>query len=190
MTMNRKVISHVLAVAGVLLMSHPAYPAPALIACMTAHKEEMKALNMQIAELEKTKVAAGGPNTKMGECANRLQTLRGSALPFASDKNTVDHREKISCLTVKKTLLEQKCVCEAKGFQFSSDSAVIDNTLAAQKRLADAQKAARKGSLRNSQEVRDIVKETSKVRGCYSAQVIDILNKSSAAVEKIAQAKR
>jgi len=60
-------------------MSHPAYPAPALIACMTAHKEEMKALNMQIAELEKTKVAAGGPNTKMGECANRLQTLRGRA---------------------------------------------------------------------------------------------------------------
>ena len=171
-------------------MSHPAYPAPALIACMTAHKEEMKALNMQIAELEKTKVAAGGPNTKMGECANRLQTLRGSALPFASDKNTVDHREKISCLTVKKTLLEQKCVCEAKGFQFSSDSAVIDNTLAAQKRLADAQKAARRGSLRNSQEVRDTVKETSKVRGCYSAQVIDILNKSSAAVEKTVQAKR
>ena len=58
-------------------MSHPAYPAPALIACMTAHKEEMKALNMQIAELEKTKVAAGGPNTKMGECANRLQTHPG-----------------------------------------------------------------------------------------------------------------
>jgi hypothetical protein len=187
---QRIVAGPVLAVLGALLFSQAAHAAPALIACMTAHKEEMKALNTQIAELEKTKVAPGGPNTKQGPCALRLQTIRGSAPALAVDKNTVDHREKISCLTVKKTLLEQKCVCEAKGFQFSSDSAVIDNTLAAQKRLADAQKAARKGSLRNSQEVRDTVKETSKVRGCYSAQVIDILNKSSAAVEKIAQAKR
>ena len=130
---------------------------------MTAHKEEMKALTSQIAELEKTKVAPGGPNTKHGRVRDTgCRRIRGSALPLASDKNTVDHREKISCLTVKKTLLEQKCVCEAKGFQFSSDPAVIDNTLAAQKRLADAQKAARKGSLRNSQEVRDIVKETSR----------------------------
>ena len=69
---------------------------------------------------------------------------------------------------------------------------MIDNTLAAQKRFADAQKAARKasGSLRSSPEVREIAKEADKVRGCYSAQVIDILNKSSAAVEKIGRKRR
>ena len=192
MAISRKVTSQILALASVLLISHPAIAAPALIACMTSHKEEMKALNTQIAALEKTKVAPGGPNAKQGPCALRLQTIRGSAPALAIDKNTVDHREKISCLTVKKTLLEQQCVCEAKGFQFSSDPRVIDNTLAAQQRFADAQKAARKasGSLRSSPEVRDIAKEVSKLRGCYSAQVIDIINKSTAAVEKIAQAKR
>jgi hypothetical protein len=192
MGIRRKVISQILALGSVLLISHPATAAPALIACMTAHKQEMKALNTQIAELEKTKVAPGGPNTKQGPCALRLQTIRGSSPALAIDKNTVDHREKISCLTVKKTLLEQQCVCEAKGFQFSSDPKVIDNTLAAQQRFADAQKAARKasGSLRSSPEVREIAKEAGKVRGCYSAQVIDILNKSTAAVEKISQAKR
>jgi hypothetical protein len=192
MAISRKVISQILALGSVLLISHPATAAPALIACMTAHKEEMKALNTQIAELEKTKVAPGGPNTKQGPCALRLQTIRGSSPALAVDKNTVDHREKISCLTVKKTLLEQQCVCEAKGFQFSNDPKVIDNTLAAQQRFADAQKAARKasGSLRSPPEVREIAKEAGKVRGCYSAQVIDILNKSTAAVEKISQAKR
>jgi hypothetical protein len=192
MAISCKVTSQILALASVLLISHPAIAAPALIACMTSHKEEMKALNTQIAALEKTKIAPGGPNTKQGPCALRLQTIRGSAPALAIDKNTVDHREKISCLTVKKTLLEQQCVCEAKGFQFSSDPRVIDNTLAAQQRFADAQKAARKasGSLRSSPEVRDIAKEVSKLRGCYSAQVIDIINKSTAAVEKIAQAKR
>jgi hypothetical protein len=187
---QRIVAAPILAVLGIMLFSHAAHSAPALIACMTAHKDEMKALNTQIAELEKTKVAPGGLNTRQGECALRLQTIRGSAPALAVDKNTVDHREKISCLTVKKTLLEQQCVCEAKGFQFSSEPAVIDNTLAAQKRFAEAQKAARKGSLRSSPEVREIAKEAGKVRGCYSAQVIDILNKSTAAVEKIGRAAR
>jgi hypothetical protein len=176
--------------AFILLFAHAADAAPRLIACMTAHKEEMKALNTQLAELEKMKVAPGGPNTKLGECAHRLQTIRGSAQLIALDKSTAEHREKISCLTVKKTLLEQQCVCEAKGLEFSSDPAVIDNTLAAQKRFADAQKAARKGALRSSPEVREIAKEASRVRGCYSAQVIGILNKSTAAVEKIGRAPR
>ena len=117
-----------------------------------------------------------------------METIRGGAIIATADKNSADQREKISCLIVKKTLLEQQCVCEGKGLEFSSDHAVIDNTLAAQKRFADAQKAARKGSLRSSPEVREIAKEADKVRGCYSAQVIDILNKSTAAVEKIARA--
>jgi hypothetical protein len=188
---QRIVTGPVIAVLSALLFSHTAHAA-SLMACMAAHKEEMKALNTQIAGLEKTKVAPGGPKTKLSDCAHRLEAIRGSALIVTADKNSADHREKISCLSVKKTLLEQKCVCEAKGYQFSSDPAVIDNTLAAQKRFADAQKAARKasGSLRSSPEVRDIAKEVSKLRGCYSAQVIDIINKSTAAVEKIAQAKR
>jgi hypothetical protein len=159
---------------------------------MTAHKDEMKALNTRIAELEKTKVTPGGPNTKQGECAHRLQTIRGSAPLIAVDKNTVEHREKIACLTVKKTLLEQQCVCESKGFQFSTDPAVIDATLAAQKRFAEAQKSARKGSgsLRNSPEVRKIVEDTNKTRGCYSAEVIGIINKATVAVEKIGRTAR
>jgi hypothetical protein len=193
--MKRKFACRCLAVAGALLFFHSAqfsavHAAPALIACMTAHKDEMKALNTQIAELEKTKVSPGGPNTKQGECTHRLHTLRGSAPMVAVDKNTVEHREKIACLAVKKTLLEQRCVCEGKGLQFSSDPAAIDNTLAAQKRFADAQKAARKaaGSLRSPPEVRKIAEDVSKVRGCYSAQVIDIINKSTAAVEKLGKA--
>lgn len=188
--MKRQVALRCLAAAGALLFSHSAYPAPALIACMTGHKDEMKALNTQIAELERTKIVPGGPSTKQGDCTHRLHLIRGSAPMVAVDKNTVEHREKIACLAVKKTLLEQRCVCEAKGLQFSGDPAVIDNTLAAQKRFADAQKAARKGSLRGSPEVREIAKEAGKVRGCYSAQVINILNKSTAAVEKIGRAAR
>ena len=43
-------------------------------------------------------------------------------------------------------------------------------------------------SLRNSPEVRKIVDETSKARGCYSAQVIEIYNKSTAAVDKFGRA--
>jgi hypothetical protein len=168
-----------------LLLVGRADAAPRLIACMSAHQDEMKALNTQIAELQKIRVTPGGPNTKLGECAHRLETIRGNALPRTADKNSVEHREKISCLTVKKTLLEQQCICEAKGLQFSGDPAVIDSTLAAQKRFADAQKAARRGALRNSPEVRKIVDETSKARGCYSAQVIEIYNKSTAAVEKL-----
>jgi hypothetical protein len=190
--MKRQAALRCLAVAGALLFSHSAYPAPALIACMTAHKDEMKALNTQIAELERTKIVPGGPNTKQGDCTHRLHLIRGSAPMVAVDKNTVEHREKIACLAVKKTLLEQRCVCQAKGLQFSGEPAMIDNTLAAQKRFADAQKAARKasGSLRSPPEVREIAKEAGKVRGCYSAQVIDILNKSTAAVEKIGRAAR
>lgn len=183
---------YVLALCFALLPSASASAqASKLIACMTAHKDEMKALNTQIAELEKTKVTPGGPNTKQGECAHRLQTIRGSAPLIAVDKNTVEHREKIACLNVKKTLLEQQCVCESKGLQFSADPAVIDATLAAHRRFADAQKAARKGSgsLRSSPEVRKIAEETNKVRGCYSAQVIEIVNKASAAVEKIGRAR-
>jgi hypothetical protein len=174
--------------SGALLLAGPAHAA-GLIACMTAHKAEMQALNTQIAELEQKKVAPGGPNTKTGDCTHRLQSLRGSAPLFATDKNTVEHREKIACLAVKKTLLEQQCVCESKGFEFSAEPAVIDATLAAQKRFADAQKVARKGSLRSSPEVRAIADEANKVRGCYSNQVIGIINKATAAVEKIARAK-
>lgn len=187
--MNRQATFLGLAIAA-LLIAQAAHSAPALIACMTAHKDEMKALNTQIAELEKMKVAPGGPNTKQGECTHRLHTIHGSAPLLAVDKNTVEHREKIACLAVKKTLLEQQCACEAKGLQFSSDPAVIDKTLAAQKRFADAQKAARKsaGSLRSAPEVREIAKDVSKVRGCYSAQVIAVIDKSTAAVEKIAKA--
>jgi len=178
----------ILVLSGALLLSGPAHAA-GLIACMTAHKAEMQALNTQIAELEQTKVAPGGPNTKFGECTHRLQSIRGSAPLFATDKNTVEHREKIACLAVKKTLLEQQCVCESKGFEFSGDPAVIEATLSAQRRFADVQKAARKGSLRSSPEVRKIADETDKVRGCYSNQVIGIINKATAAVEKIARAK-
>jgi hypothetical protein len=179
-----------LAVLGVLLLAGGAQAAPRLIACMTAHKEEMKALNAEIAALEKTKVKPGGPKAKHGECEQRLQTIRGSTLLHATDKNTADHREKIACLAIKKTLLEQQCICEAKGLQFSSDPAVIDKTLAAQQRFADAQKAARKGSLRGPPEVRKIADDMSKLRGCYSGQVIEMLNKGTAAVEKIARAAR
>ena len=90
---------------------------------MTAHKDEMKALNTQIAELEKTKVAAGGPNTKHGRVRDTGCSRSGAVRRWSPvDKNTVDHREKISCLAVKKTLLEQQCVCEAKGLQFSERS--------------------------------------------------------------------
>jgi hypothetical protein len=177
----------ILVLSGALLLSGPAHAA-GLIACMTAHKTEMQALNTQIAELEQIKVKPGGPNAKSGECTHRLQSIRGSAPLFATDKNTVEHREKIACLAVKKTLLEQQCVCESKGFEFSGEPAVIDATLAAHKRFADAQKAARKGSLRNSPEVRKIADETNKVRGCYSKQVIEIINKATAAVEKTARA--
>ena len=151
----------------------------------------MKALNTQIAALEQVKVTPGGTVTKHGECAHRLQTIRGAQLLPGTDKNTADHREKISCLVVKKTLLEQQCTCEAKGLAFSSNPAMIDNTLAAQKKFADAQKAAHpKGSLRNTPEVREIAKDVDRVRGCYSAQVIEIINKATAAVEKIAKAAR
>lgn len=181
----------VIAVAASLLLAGAAHAAPALIACMTAHKDEMKALNTQIAALEQTKVTPGGPVTKHGSCAHRLQTIRGAQLLPAADKNTADHREKISCLVVKKTLLEQQCNCEAKGLAFSSDPATIDNTLAAHKRFADAQKAARpKGALRSTPEVRAIAKDVDRVRGCYSAQVIEIINKATAAVEKIGKAAR
>jgi hypothetical protein len=186
----RRTTTTLLAIFGVLLLTGGARAAPGLIACMTAHKAEMKALNAQIAALEKTKVQPGGGHAKHGECEQRLQTIRGSTLLHATDKNTADHREKIACLAIKKTLLEQRCVCEAKGLQFSSDPAVIDKTLAAQKRFADAQKAARKGSLRPPPEVRKIANDMSKLRGCYSAQVIDTLNKGTAAVEKIAHAAR
>jgi hypothetical protein len=191
LTVIKRMTAASLFVLAALLFSSAAHAA-GLMACMTAHKEEMKALNTQIAELEKVKVTPGGPKTKLGDCAHRLETIRGGAIIATADKNSADQREKISCLIVKKTLLEQQCVCEGKGLQFSSDPTVIDNTLAAQKRFADAQKVARKGSgsLRSSPEVREIAKEADKVRGCYSAQVIDILNKSAAAVEKIPQAKR
>ena len=61
---------------------------------------------------------------------------------------------------------------------------MIDKTLAAQKRFTEAQKAARKGSAKDSPEVAEIAKDVDKVRGCYSAQVIELLNKSSAARRK------
>ena len=186
--MKRKATSRVLAVAGALLFSHSAYPAPALIACMTAHKDEMKALNTQIAELEKTKVAPGGPNTKMGECAHRLHRSGAARRWSQSTRTPSTIARRFPASRSRKRCLSRVASARRRGFSFPSDPAVIDNTLAAQKRLADAQKAARKGSLRNSQEVREIVKEAGKVRGCYSAQVIDILNKSSAAVEKIGRA--
>jgi hypothetical protein len=188
--MNRQATFLGLAIAA-LLIAQAAHSAPALIACMTAHKDEMKALNTQIAELEQMKVTPGGATTKHGECTHRLQTISGAQLLPATDKNTADHREKITCLRVKKTLLEQQCSCEAKGLAFSSDPAVIDNTLAAQKKFADAQKSARpKGSLRSTPEVREIAKNVDRVRGCYSAQVIEIINKATAAVEKIGKAAR
>lgn len=181
-------IRYVIALSGALLLPSSAHAA-GLIACMTAHKDEMKALNTQIAELEQMKVKPGGPKTKPGECTDRLHAIRGSAPLPATDKNTVDHREKIACLAVKKTLLEQRCACESKGLEFSADPAVIEATLAAHARFADAQKASRKGSLRPPPEVRKIAEETQKVRGCYSKQVIEIINKATAAVEKIARAK-
>ena len=87
---------------------------------MTAHKEEMKALNMQIAELEKTKVAAGGPNTKMGECATACRRSGAARFWSPATRTQSTTGEKFACLTVKKTLLEQRCVCEAKGLQFSA----------------------------------------------------------------------
>src|SRR4029077_10007751 len=100
-------------VMGALLFSSAAHAA-GLMACMTAHKEEMNQLNIQIAELEKVQVTPGGPKTKLGECAQRLETIRGGAIIGTADKNSADQREKISCLIVKKTLLEQQCVCEGK----------------------------------------------------------------------------
>ncbi len=181
----------ILAFAGALLFAGAAHAAPALIACLTAHRDEMKALNTQIAGLEQTKVTPGGVTTKHGECAHRLQTIRGAQLLPATDKNTADHREKISCLVVKKTLIEQQCNCEAKGLAFSGNPAAIDNTLAAEKKFADAEKAARpKGNLRNTPEVREIAKDVDRVRGCYSPQVIEIINRATAAVEKIGKAAR
>ena len=186
---KRALAGPILVVLGALLFPQSAH-AVSLLACMTAHKDEMKALNTQIAELQRVKVAPGGPKTKLGECAHRLEAIRGSAQLIATDKNTVDHREKISCLSVKKTLLEQQCACEAKGLQFSSDPAVVDNSIAATKRFSDAQKSARKAATKNSPDVRKIVDEASKVRGCYSAQAIELLNKSSAALEKIARPAR
>jgi hypothetical protein len=185
------IAASILAVLGVLLLPQNVHAAQAvnLLTCMTSHKEEMKALNTQIAELQRVKVAPGGPKTKLGECAHRLEAIRGGAQLVAIDKNTVDHREKISCLGVKKTLLEQQCACEAKGVQFSSDPAVVDNSIVAYKRFTDAQKSARKAA-KNSPDVRKIVDEASRVRGCYSAQAIELLNKSSAALEKIARSGR
>ena len=190
MTATKRAVP-VLAFAAALLFTGAAHAAPALIVCLTAHRDEMKALNTQIAELEQIKVTPGGAITKHGGCAHRLQTIRGAQLLPGTDKNTADHREKISCLVVKKTLIEQQCTCEAKGLAFSSDPAVIDNTLAAQKKFADAQKAARpKGNLRSTPEVREIAKDVDRVRGCYSTQVIDIINRATAAVEKIGKAAR
>jgi hypothetical protein len=163
--------------------------AVSLLACMTAHKEEMKALNTQIAELQKIKVTPGGPNTKPGECTERLQAIHGSVILAASDKNSADHREKISCLGVKKTLLEQRCACEAKGLQFSADLTVVDNSLAAYRRYEDAHKHARRAA-KDSPELKKISEAATRLRGCYSAQAITELNKSSAALEKLGQAKR
>ena len=179
----------VLVVLGVLLFSGFADAAPRLITCMTSHQSEMKELNTQIAELQKIKVTPGGPKTKLGDCAHRLEAIRGGALTITSDKNSVDHREKISCLTVKKTLLEQQCICEAKGLQFSGEPAVVDNSLAAYRRFTDAQKLARKAA-KDSPEVKKSSEEAVKLRGCYGAQVIEQLNKSSAALEKIARPAR
>ena len=172
-----------------LLIPQFAVAAPALIACMTTHKEEMKALNTQIAELQRIKVTPGGPKAKQGDCAHRLQAIHGSALPVTTDKSTVDHNEKISCLTVKKTLLEQQCICEAKGLQFSGESAVVDNSLAAYNRFTEARKAARKAA-KDSPDVKKISEEAIKARGCYGAKVIELLNNSSAALEKIARPAR
>ena len=63
-----------------------------------------------------------------------------------TDKNSADHAEKISCLTVKKTLLEQRCICESRGLQFADVPAVIDKSLAAYERFTEARKAARKAA--------------------------------------------
>lgn len=127
-----------------------------------------------------------GPKPSSESCAHRLEAIRGGAQLIATDKDTVEHREKISCLSVKKTLLEQRCACEAKGLPFSSDPAVVDNSIIATKRFSDAQKSTRKAA-KNSPDVRKIVDEASKVRGCYSAQAIELLNKSAAALDKIAR---
>ena len=184
----RTIAAPIVLVLGALLLPHAAQAA-GLIACMTSHKEEMKALNAQIAELQKVKVTPGGPKTKLGECAHRLEAIKGGALIVTADKNSADHREKISCLSVQKTLLEQKCACEAKGLQFSSDAAVVDNSIAAYKRFTDAQKLARKAA-KDSPDVKKIAAEASKVRGCYSAQSIELLIKSSAVLEKLARPAR
>ena len=76
-----------------LLLLGGADAAPRLIACMSAHQDEMKALNTQIAELQKIRVTPGGPNTKLGDCAHRLETIRGNALPRTADKNSVEQWE-------------------------------------------------------------------------------------------------
>ena len=70
----------ILVVLGGLLLPQFAHAAPALIACMTAHKNEMKELNTQIAELQQMKVAPGGPKVKQGDCVHRLKAIHGSAL--------------------------------------------------------------------------------------------------------------
>ena len=171
------------------LLFPPTADAVSLLACMTAHREEMKALNTQIAELQKVKVTPGGPNTKPGECAQRLEAIRGSVILAAADKNSADHREKISCLSVKKTLLEQQCACEAKGLQFSGEAAVVDNSLAAYKRYEEARKQARRAA-KDSPELKKISEAATRFRGCYSAQANSELNKSSAALEKIARPAR
>ena len=189
MTAIKRLIAGSMLGALAALSFPTAADAVSLLACMTAHKDEMKALNTQIAELQKIKVTPGGPNTKPGQCTERLQAIQGSVIMAASDKSSSDHREKISCLSVKKTLLEQQCICEAKGVQFSGEATVVDNSLAAYKRYEEARKHARRAA-KDSPELKKISEGATRLRGCYSAQAISELNKSSAALEKLGQAKR